>query len=276
MTVITIGQLARYAGVSIKTVRVYHDKGLLAEPDRDASGYRRYSAQDAIELIKIRTLAEAGVPLARIRALKAAPDEAFRRVLTEIDDDLNSRIRRLRDTQRRLRGLASGQTRLLPTEVDTHLQRLSELGFSERWIALEGDLWILVFATHPDIAHELFRDQAQAVTDPTLRELYLDYDRAHEVDPGDPLVADLARRIIDATTQRYGTGDLPGQATGSEIPRLIQSAVNAASPAWQRLDQLIRNELQRTSDEVVHVAAAAVTPGDEVMPLNPQMYVERE
>lgn len=55
--VITIGQLARYAGVSIETIRVYHDKGLLPEPDRDASGYRRYGAKDAIELIKIRTLA---------------------------------------------------------------------------------------------------------------------------------------------------------------------------------------------------------------------------
>jgi DNA-binding transcriptional MerR regulator len=138
-TVITIGQLARYAGVSTKTVRVYHDKELLAEPDRDASGYRRYTAQDAIDLIKIRTLAEAGVPLSRIRDLKAAPDEAFRRALTEIDDDLTARIRRLRHTQRRLRELASGQTRLLPAEVDTHLQRLSDLGFSERWVTLEGE-----------------------------------------------------------------------------------------------------------------------------------------
>jgi DNA-binding transcriptional MerR regulator len=234
--------------VSTKTVRVYHDKELLAEPDRDASGYRRYTAQDAIDLIKIRTLAEAGVPLSRIRDLKAAPDEAFRRALTEIDDDLTARIRRLRHTQRRLRELASGQTRLLPAEVDTHLQRLSDLGFSERWVTLEGDLWILVFATHPDVAHELFRDQAQAVTDPTLRQIYLDYDRAHDVDPRDPLLVDLARRIIDATTQRYGTGDLPGQATRSEIPRLIQSAVNAASPAWQRLDELVRDELQRASE----------------------------
>lgn len=59
---ITIGQLAGYVGVSIKTIRVYHDKGLLQEPDRDASGYRRYGANDAIDLIKIRTLAEAGCP----------------------------------------------------------------------------------------------------------------------------------------------------------------------------------------------------------------------
>ena len=37
---LTIGQLARYVGVSTKAIRVYHDKGLLPEPDRDTSGYR--------------------------------------------------------------------------------------------------------------------------------------------------------------------------------------------------------------------------------------------
>jgi DNA-binding transcriptional MerR regulator len=243
--VITIGQLARYVGVSTKTIRVYHDKGLLPEPERDASGYRRYTARDAVELIKIRTLAEAGVPLARIRDLRAAPDEAFRRALTQIDDDLTARIRGLRHTQRRLRELASGHTRLLPADVDRHLEQLCELGFSERWAVMEGDLWILAFATHPDVALELFRDQAQALTDPTLRQIYLDYDRAHDLDPRDPFLSDLARRIVRATAQRYGTGDLPGQTIGSEIPQLIQGAVNADSPAWQRLDSLIRDALPR-------------------------------
>ncbi|MDV9195978.1 MerR family transcriptional regulator [Streptomyces sp. Wh19] len=56
---------------SDRVYRVYRDKGLLPEPDRDASGYRRYGANDAIDLIKIRTLAEAGVPLARIRGLRS-------------------------------------------------------------------------------------------------------------------------------------------------------------------------------------------------------------
>jgi DNA-binding transcriptional MerR regulator len=245
--VLTIGQLARYVGVSTKTIRVYHDKGLLPEPDRESSGYRRYTAQDAIELIKIRTLAEAGVPLAKILTLKEAPDETFRRALTEIDDDLTARIRSLRHTQRRLRELASGHTRLLPAEVDRHLKTLGGLGFSGRWIALESDLWILVFATHPDTAHELFRDQAQALSDPTLRQLYLDYDHAYDLDPRDPFLVDLARRIVDATTHRYGAGDLPGQTTASEIPDLIQGAVNASSPAWQRLDTLIRNQLHHAS-----------------------------
>lgn len=64
---LTIGQLAAYAGVTIKAVRHYHRRGLLEEPPRDSSGYRRYGARHAVELVKIKTLAEAGVPLARIK-----------------------------------------------------------------------------------------------------------------------------------------------------------------------------------------------------------------
>jgi DNA-binding transcriptional MerR regulator len=244
---ITIGQLARYVGVSIKTIRVYHAKGLLAEPRRDASGYRRYSAQDVIEVIKIRTIADAGVPLAKIRDIRAAPDETFQSTLIQIDDDLTARIEVLRQTQRRLQELAAGRTRLLPDEVDHHLQRLGQLGFSDRWAQMESDLWILVFVTHPEIALGLFRDQADAMADADLRQLYLDYDRSHDLDPSDPALDELARRIVRATVQRYGTGELPGRETGSEVPRLIQDDVNASSPAWKRLDALIRDELFRAA-----------------------------
>lgn len=111
---ITIGQLARYAAVSIKTVRVYHAKGLLAEPERDSSGYRRYTAGQAIDLLKIRALADAGVPLARIRILKQDNYRGLPQVVQEIDADLTERIRALRRTQRRLRELTDNDTALLP------------------------------------------------------------------------------------------------------------------------------------------------------------------
>jgi DNA-binding transcriptional MerR regulator len=241
---ITIGQLARYAGVSTKTVRVYHSKGLLPEPSRDSSGYRRYTAQHAIELIKIRTLADAGVPLARIRELNAASGEEFRQALRQVDTDLTARIGKLRQTRRRLRQLSAGQIHMLPPEVTRHLQQLPGIGFSSRWVAMETDLWILVFATHPGTATELFHDQAQALTDPVLRQIYLDYDHAHDLDPADPRLDDLAQRIVIATKSRYGPGGPPGQVTGSAIPALIQEAVNASSPAWQRLDTLIRDQLR--------------------------------
>lgn len=242
--VITIGQLAHYAGVTTKTIRVYHQKGLLPEPGRDASGYRRYTAQHAVKLIKIRTLAEAGVPLASIRELDAVTGDDFATALLRIDEGLTARIRKLRQAQRRLRQLAAGNLQLLPAEVANHLQELPRLGFSTRWVALETDLWILVFATHPGAAPDLFQDQAQALTDPHLRQIYLDYDQAHDLDPSDPRLDNLASRIVDASTARYQPDGPPGQNVNSEVPALIQGAVNELSPAWKRLDHLIRTQLR--------------------------------
>jgi DNA-binding transcriptional MerR regulator len=244
---ITIGELARYAGVSRKTIRVYHAKGLLPEPDRDASGYRRYTAHDVIEVVKIRTLANAGVPLARIRELRSATDDEFGQALRQLDNDLTGRIRDLRDTKQRLRDLALGRDKLLPPEVARHVKRLREIGLSQRWIDLVSDLWILVFATHPDTAAALINDQDQQMADPVLRQIFLDYDRAHDLDPDDPAVDALAQRMIEATRQRYPAGELPGQDTGSEIPALIQAAVNDTSAAWQKIDTLVREQLQQSS-----------------------------
>jgi DNA-binding transcriptional MerR regulator len=209
--VITIGQLARYVGVSTKTIRVYHAKGLLPEPERDASGYRRYSAADAIELIKIRTLAESGVPLARIRELEAATGSDFQSSLAAIDAEITTRINALHETQRRLRELASGHNHLLPNDVDRHLQQLGELGFSPRWQAMERDLWILVFATRPETAHALFADQAGALAEPALHRMYLEYDRAYDLDPQDPSLTDFGpHRASHGRALRHWRTPRPG------------------------------------------------------------------
>ncbi|MFB9689890.1 MerR family transcriptional regulator [Amycolatopsis plumensis] len=237
---LTIGQLAGYVGVTAKTIRVYHAKGLLPEPERDRSGYRRYRASDAVELIKIRTLAEAGVPLARIRELRAG--EGFAAALRQIDDDLAARIAGLQATRSRLRRLASGRLSPLPDEVVAYLDRLPGLGFSERWVALQNDLWTLVFATHPETARRNFRDQAGMLDSPELLSLVLEYDRVHDLDSEDPRVDALALKLVSATRARYG-GELPAYERGSAIPALVQGAVNASSPAWRRVDLLVRERL---------------------------------
>src|SRR5919201_7080126 len=105
---ITIGQLADYAGVTIKAVRHYHKVGLLQEPPRDASGYRRYSARHAIDLVKIKTLADAGVPLARIKELLAADPEQFAAAIAEIDRKLQERLDDLHRTRERIAQLNGG------------------------------------------------------------------------------------------------------------------------------------------------------------------------
>lgn len=50
----TIGKLAKAAGVNVETVRYYQRLGLLDEPMKPSDGYRRYTAQQAqrIQFIK--------------------------------------------------------------------------------------------------------------------------------------------------------------------------------------------------------------------------------
>ncbi|MGH8964270.1 MAG: MerR family transcriptional regulator, partial [Actinomycetes bacterium] len=52
---LTIGQAAAFAGVTVKTVRHYHRHGLVPEPGRDGSGYRRYGSDDLLRLVQVRT-----------------------------------------------------------------------------------------------------------------------------------------------------------------------------------------------------------------------------
>src|ERR1044071_2674269 len=104
---LTISQLARHAGVTVRAVRHYHKIGLLPEPERDRSGYRIYDAAAVVRLIRIHTLAAAGVPLARVHELLDADPEEFADGIQEIDKDLRAEIRRLQGTRKRLARLAA-------------------------------------------------------------------------------------------------------------------------------------------------------------------------
>ena len=147
---LTISQLAAYAGVTVRAVRHYHQMGLLPEPERDASGYRRYGATAVVSLIKIRTLANAGVPLSQIGQMLEADATAFAEAVQEIDSHLREEIERLEITRKQVTQLAAGDSLALPPEVTSYLGRLREIGVPQRLMEAEGDAWILVTARWPD------------------------------------------------------------------------------------------------------------------------------
>lgn len=93
----------------------------------------------------------------------------------------------------------------MPAEVADHLEQLRDFG-SANGGGVNRPV-VLVFVTHPETAATLFRDQSETLTDPTLRQMFLDYDRVHDLDSNGPRVDDLARRIVDATADRYGPDD---------------------------------------------------------------------
>ena len=59
-------ELARMAGVSVRTLRHYHAIGLLPEPERADNGYREYGAKHLLRLLRIRQLATLGFSLEQI------------------------------------------------------------------------------------------------------------------------------------------------------------------------------------------------------------------
>lgn len=236
---ITIGQLATYAGVTIKAIRHYHQRGLLAEPPRDSSGYRRYSAQQAIDLIKIKTLAEAGVPLARIKELLAADPDWFAGAITEIDRNLQERATELLRTRERIAQLRAGDALFVSAEVADYLDRLQEFGVSQRTVQLERDGWILMQSASPSQAAIWIADKRDAIGDPEFRAIYLQYDAAFGWSPDDPRLRRLAYR-----TQRWLATRSASPSSGEPpvldpaIARLVAMSAGASSPAWDRLAEI--------------------------------------
>ena len=193
---LTISQLATYAGVTVRAVRHYHAKGLLPEPERDHSGYRRYDAAAVVELIRIRTLADAGVPLSRVQELLTADEEEFAAAIVDIDRRLRAEIRERQRHRERVAQLAAGDRLALPPEAVDYLDRLRELDLPERAIEMERDAWILVAAQIPDQIPALMAIKRGQIEDPALTAIYVDLVEAADWDADDPRLPAVADRLV--------------------------------------------------------------------------------
>jgi MerR family copper efflux transcriptional regulator len=69
MRILSIGQVARQAGVGVETVRFYEREGLLEEPPRRASGYRQYPEQVVKRIHFIKCTQQLGFSLKEIAEL---------------------------------------------------------------------------------------------------------------------------------------------------------------------------------------------------------------
>ncbi|MGH1564196.1 MerR family transcriptional regulator [Mumia sp. DW29H23] len=249
---LTISELASYAGVTVRAVRHYHAKGLLPEPERDRSGYRRYDAHAAVELIRIRILADAGVPLSRVRQLLAADDDAFAAAVEEIDRRLRAEIRDRQRHRDQIAQLAAGDSLALPPEFVAYLDRLRELGFLERVIEVERDSWILIAAQAPEHLSTLMELKRQQIEVPEVRALYLDIGEIFDCAADDarlPALADRVVAFIEATAARVETSEGRHAALDvrtddaewltEELVALLDAAFVASFPSGPRLLELL-------------------------------------
>jgi DNA-binding transcriptional MerR regulator/effector-binding domain-containing protein len=105
---LSIGAFSRLTHLSIKTLRYYHEVGLLepalVDPD---SGYRYYRPRQAHSAHLVRRFRDLGLPVADVKAVLAAPD------LTARDAILASHLDRMRDQLRQTEAAVDSLRRML-------------------------------------------------------------------------------------------------------------------------------------------------------------------
>ena len=87
-------EIAELAGTTLRTVRHYHDVGLLPEPERRPNGYKQYRVAHLVRILRITRLTGLGFSLSRIAAMGGADDHP-EHDLRALDAELAATIARL-------------------------------------------------------------------------------------------------------------------------------------------------------------------------------------
>ncbi|WP_405807000.1 MerR family transcriptional regulator [Streptomyces sp. NBC_00210] len=93
----SVGQVASFAGVTVRTLHHYDEIGLLCPSGRSHAGHRRYDDADLDRLQQILFYRELGFPLDEVAALLDDPDADPREHLRRQHRLLTARIARLQE-----------------------------------------------------------------------------------------------------------------------------------------------------------------------------------
>lgn len=110
-------ELADLAGVTVRTLRHYHQRGVLPEPPRTSAGYRIYDVSHLVRLLRITRMTALGVPLA---SLPDVIDDAARS--EDLLDDLDRQAaREIELLTARRRSIAALRRAGVPPDVPPEL-----------------------------------------------------------------------------------------------------------------------------------------------------------
>lgn len=135
---LSIGKLARSAGVGVETLRFYERKGLLAKPPRSRSGYRAYPREALRRVLFIRRAKDLGFTLreiAELLSLRVHPRKScadVRAIARERIADVDARIAELARIKAALERLERACRGKGPTGACPILDAIEKAGSEER------------------------------------------------------------------------------------------------------------------------------------------------
>lgn len=115
---VAIGEFSRLTHLTVKTLRHYHEQGLLVPYAVDeASGYRRYAVEQVPDALLIGRLRRLDMPLAQVRRVLDSPDTVQR------DAAIADHLRRMEAELSRTRAIVASLRGLLTAATDLDVQR---------------------------------------------------------------------------------------------------------------------------------------------------------
>ncbi|GAA4797744.1 MerR family transcriptional regulator [Actinomycetospora chlora] len=223
-------EIADLAGTTLRSVRHYHQVGLLPEPERRSNGYKQYGVEHLIRLLRIKRLVDLGFGLSQIAEL-GDRDEHPEEALRALDADVAAQIERL---QRVRAELADILEQRLPTDLPSEFAvvgRSALSGPDRHFAAVMGRL---LTDDEREIYAELLSDEARSPSDDDFDALPGDADDATRDDLAGRMADDLAR-----LRERYPGVDRLGAADPRRYRRTVeQVSAEVFNPA--QLDVLRR------------------------------------
>ncbi|MET4658686.1 DNA-binding transcriptional MerR regulator [Streptomyces sp. PvP037] len=220
---LTIGELARATGLSVRTIRYWSDEGALPPVTRSAGGYRLFDAGSAARLELIRTLRELGLGLHDVRRVLTG-ETTVARVAAAHVTALDAQIRSLRVTRAVLSTVARRGSN---AEEMTLMNKLARLSTAERRRIIE-DFMAEVFdgidAADPDIRQRLRFAAADLPDDPTPEQVDAWVELAELIQ--DPEFRATMRRMIEFNAADRGP-DVPSGSSLWFMSRLVRLAGQA-------------------------------------------------
>ncbi len=127
---LTVGEVARHAGLSVRTLHHWDERGLVVPSGRSASDYRLYSPGDLRRLLQVQHLKSLGLSLDEVAAALDANDFDAREVLedhiAEVEQRITAEQRLLRTLQALREPAQSGWREVLSAVAQTERLRHPE------------------------------------------------------------------------------------------------------------------------------------------------------
>ncbi len=190
----SVGEFARLAGVTVRTLHFYDEAGLLRAERRADNQRREYRQPDLLRLQQILTLKQLGFSLVEVETLPDSPAYDVRTALRGQKRALEAQIRQLQGVVYALGQTAEALERRDEVdwdEVTATLRGLSEAANAvsiSRYLPLEWQAWIAERAAQA--TPELIEQGPLA-----WAELYAAFAQVRQLPPDDPRVQILAARM---------------------------------------------------------------------------------